>query len=193
MYPCPDPTSRRFNIFTLCDNNQQPGSSARTFVSLLFPTSFRVWRCILKRSEWNRSQCDVILARGKDKQDFHPSFRDSFRFRNIFLTFSLTKYFSLRHKLWDEVKHTLRLHDLVESDYVRMVEQLHDLDLPVDLSKVGGVQLGLVYDFDCDLKLWTDYKQPLKYNERGKQIGYEDFEQMSEAVGDVMLNSRPRK
>lgn len=33
-----------------------------------------------------------------------------------------------------------------------MVQQLHHLHLPVHLGEVGGVQLGLVYDFDCDLK-----------------------------------------
>ena len=33
-----------------------------------------------------------------------------------------------------------------------MVEQLHHLHLPVHLGEVGGVQLGLVYDLDGDLK-----------------------------------------
>lgn len=41
---------------------------------------------------------------------------------------------------------------LVELDDVRVVQHLHDLDLPVDLLQVDGIQLGFVYDLDGHLR-----------------------------------------
>ena len=41
---------------------------------------------------------------------------------------------------------------LIESDNVWMVQQFHHLHLSVHLGEVGRVQLGLVNDFDGDLK-----------------------------------------
>ena len=65
---------------------------------------------------------------------------------------SLTKYFALGSIFWDEVKHGLGLHDLVEFDNVWMLQQLEDFHLPVNLFQIRLVQLALVDDFDGNLE-----------------------------------------
>lgn len=42
--------------------------------------------------------------------------------------------------------------DLIEFDNVGMVQHLHDLNFPVDLLQVYGVQLGLVDDLNGHLR-----------------------------------------
>ena len=48
--------------------------------------------------------------------------------------------------MWGTVTH------LVELDDVRVVQHLHDLDLPVDLLQVDSIQLGLVDDLNGHLQ-----------------------------------------
>ena len=59
---------------------------------------------------------------------------------------------SLLFKICTE--HYVNVH-LIESHDVGMVQQLHHLHLPVHLGEVGRVQLGLVDDFDGDLKYFN--------------------------------------
>lgn len=62
-------------------------------------------------------------------------------------------------KLWmepgppmDRTTTDQKLLHLVQLDDVRMVEHLHDLNLPVDLLQVDCIQLGLVNDLDGHLQ-----------------------------------------
>lgn len=41
---------------------------------------------------------------------------------------------------------------LIQLDDVRMVQHLHDLNFPVDLLQVDGIQLGLINDFNGHLQ-----------------------------------------
>ena len=68
----------------------------------------------------------------------------------------LTENFAAWSVFRDDVDHIFGHHDLEQLDDVGMVQQLHHLDLAVDLLQVGLVQLALVDDFDRNLQRETN-------------------------------------
>ena len=68
----------------------------------------------------------------------------------------LTENFAAWSVFRDDVDHIFGHHDLEQLNDVGMVQQLHDLDLAVDLLQVGLVQLALVDDFDRNLQRETN-------------------------------------